>query len=75
MPSLPRITAPELRRKLIRLGFVEDRQRGSHLVLRYKDNPARFAVVAMHSRGAIPPGTLSHILATAQVSVEELNEA
>jgi len=32
---LPRLSAPELRRKLLRLGFVEDRQKGSHLILRF----------------------------------------
>jgi hypothetical protein len=29
---LPRLSAPELRRRLLRLGFVEDRQKGSHLL-------------------------------------------
>jgi predicted RNA binding protein YcfA (HicA-like mRNA interferase family) len=36
---LPRLSAPELRRKLLRLGFVEDRQKGSHLILRHRDDP------------------------------------
>lgn len=29
----PRLSAPELRRKLLGLGFVEDRQKGCHLIL------------------------------------------
>jgi predicted RNA binding protein YcfA (HicA-like mRNA interferase family) len=69
---LPRLSAPELRRKLLRLGFVEDRQKGSHLILRHRDDPSRYAVVSIHSRGVVPPGTLKHILTTAGIEPEEL---
>ncbi|MCL6521918.1 MAG: type II toxin-antitoxin system HicA family toxin [Firmicutes bacterium] len=74
MPPLPRLTASELRRALHRLGFVEDRQRGSRLILRCRDDPGRYAVLPVHSRGVIPPGTLHHILRTAQIRPEDLSE-
>jgi len=69
---LPHLSAPELRRKLLRLGFVEDRQKGSHLILRHRDDPSRYAVVSIHSRGIVPPGTLKHILTTAGIDPEDL---
>ena len=72
MPPLPRPTAAALLRALKRLGFVEERQRGSHLVLRHHDDPSRFAVVAVHSQGTIPPGTLKSILASTRLSSEDL---
>ncbi len=75
MPPFPRITATELRTKLVSLGFSKDRQKGSHLLLRHQDDPSRFAVVSMHSKGIVPPGTLKHILSTAKVTVEELGKA
>lgn len=74
MPPLPRITPAELLAALHRLGFIEHRQRGSHKILRRPEDPSRFAVVAYHARATIPPGTLRHVLATAKVSVEELQE-
>ena len=75
MPPLPRLTVRELLAKLERLGFVRDRQTGSHFIIRHKEDPGRFAVVAVHSRRVIPPGTLKHILATARVSAEMLDDA
>jgi predicted RNA binding protein YcfA (HicA-like mRNA interferase family) len=51
---LPRLSAPELRRKLLRLGFLEDRQKSSHLILRHRDDPSRYAVVSIHSRKKVP---------------------
>ncbi len=74
MPPLPRLSATELKAKLLRMDFVIDRQKGSHLVLRHQDDPSRFAVVAMHSEGIVPPGTLKAILTTARVTAEELSK-
>ena len=72
---LPKLTAPELRRRLMRLGFVEDRQRGSHLILKHSGDPSRYAVVTVHSKGIVPPGTLKHILTTTRISPEDLIDA
>jgi predicted RNA binding protein YcfA (HicA-like mRNA interferase family) len=35
----------------LHLGFVEDRQKGSHLILRHRDDPSRYAVVSIHTGG------------------------
>ncbi|WP_028962615.1 type II toxin-antitoxin system HicA family toxin [Sulfobacillus thermosulfidooxidans] len=73
MPPLPRITARELLQKLERLGFVRVRQTGSHLLIRHRDNPQRYAVIPLHSQRIIPPGTLKHILDSKQVSIDDIN--
>ena len=68
-PRLPAVTAKELVRFLKRQGFVEDRQRGSHLVLFLpKDN--RVVVVPMHS-GDLGRGLTRHILKDAGFSIED----
>ncbi|WP_207711690.1 type II toxin-antitoxin system HicA family toxin [Sulfobacillus harzensis] len=54
--------------KLHRLGFIDVRQSGSHLLIRHFSNPQRYAIIPIHSRRTIPPGTLKHILDSAQVT-------
>ena len=56
-------TARELRSALLRAGFVELRQRGSHLRLQRieMDGRRRLVTLPMHS-GDVPPGTLRAIL-------------
>ena len=61
-------TAREVLAKLLRAGFVERRQSGSHKVLRHSDG--RQTYVSMHTRD-IPPGTFRKILKQAQLSEEE----
>ncbi len=69
MPKLPRLTARKLMVLLGRLGFVQVRQRGSHVVMGHADG--RMTVVPKHS-GDIPTGTLRGIMGDIEVSVEEL---
>ena len=70
MPRLRRVSGVEAIRALERLGFVQVRQRGSHMVLKRAEH-GRFVgcVVPMHSELAI--GTLRSILRRAGVAVEE----
>ncbi len=49
-------------------------QSGSHLLIRHFRNPQRYAIIPMQSRRTIPPGTLKHILDSAQVTIEMLEE-
>jgi len=72
MSHLPQVTGYELIRALQRSGFYVHRTRGSHRFLKHKDDSSRIAVVAIHKGETIPPGTLSSILRSAKVSVEEL---
>jgi predicted RNA binding protein YcfA (HicA-like mRNA interferase family) len=60
MPKLPVITAEQLRRALVRGGWREVRQVGSHLRLRHEEMPEDLTI-AKHP-GDIPPGTLRAII-------------
>ncbi|MEH2434563.1 MAG: type II toxin-antitoxin system HicA family toxin [Nostoc sp.] len=81
MPKLPRVRASEVIRVLERLGFVQVRQRGSHVILKkqlveegegHKVNEVG-CVVPLH-RKTIAIGTLKSILSQSGVSVEEFLE-
>jgi len=58
--------------KLVKLGFVEDRQSGSHKVF-YHSRTRRRAVVPYHLK-EIPKGTLSAILREAKILKEEFEK-
>lgn len=65
--KLPRdVSGGQAVRALLRLGFVEQRQTGSHRILRGGN---RTVVVPMHK--PIKPGTLKGLLEQAGVSLEE----
>jgi predicted RNA binding protein YcfA (HicA-like mRNA interferase family) len=66
------VTAREVLAKLLRLGFVEVRQSGSHKVLRHPDG--RQTYVAMHP-GTLPTGTFRKILKQAGLTEEAFREA
>ncbi|HEY3304410.1 MAG TPA: type II toxin-antitoxin system HicA family toxin [Candidatus Binatia bacterium] len=61
-------SAREVLAKLLRAGFVETRQTGSHKVLRHPDG--RQTYVAMHP-GTLPTGTFRKILKQAGFSEEQ----
>ena len=54
---------------LLRMGFVVNRQRGSHIILR-RDSPYARVVVPDHKQ--VRPGTLRQILSEAGITVEQL---
>ncbi len=68
-PRLPTLTARELVRFLKRQGFIEDRQRGSHLVLYHPDDN-RTVTVPIH-RGDLGRGLTRQILEDAGFAVED----
>ena len=70
MPKLPRISGKQCRKALIQLGFVEVRQRGSHLVMRRGESGC---VVPMHKE--LKTGTLAGVIRQSGVSVEEFVKA
>jgi predicted RNA binding protein YcfA (HicA-like mRNA interferase family) len=65
------LSGERLRRALERIGFVCQRQKGSHMVLR-RDNPYARVIVPDHR--TLRPGTLKQILHEAGLSVERLLE-
>ncbi len=73
MARLPSLTARKVVRALKRAGFIEDRQKGSHLVLIQPETKAR-AVVPGHAGRTIKEPLLRAILRDASLSVEEFIE-
>ncbi|MEA5580624.1 type II toxin-antitoxin system HicA family toxin [Nodularia harveyana UHCC-0300] len=77
MPKLPRVPAAKVIRALERLGFIQTRQSGSHVILKKQvvDENESLAeivcVVPLHKK-TLAVGTLKSILNQADVSVEEL---
>ena len=73
MPRLRRVSGQEATRALERLGFVQVRQRGSHIVLKRQTPEGEVGcVVPLHRELAI--GTLRGILRQARVTPEEFME-
>lgn len=64
-------SAKEVLRALLRAGFVEMRQSGSHKILRYLDG--RQTYVSIHTKD-IPEGTFRKILKQAGLSEDELKK-
>jgi len=72
-PKLPKVSGEETIRSLRHPGFVQIRQRGSHVILRKKTSAGDVGcVVPLHRELAI--GTLRSILRQAEVSPEEFIE-
>ena len=70
MTKLPTdLSGQELVRILTRIGFILQRQRGSHIILR-RELP--FARVSIPDHKALRVGTLRTILREAGISVEQL---
>jgi predicted RNA binding protein YcfA (HicA-like mRNA interferase family) len=70
MTKLPTdLSGQELIRILIRIGFVVQRQRGSHIILR-RESP--FARVSVPDHKTLRVGTLRTILRETGISVEQL---
>jgi predicted RNA binding protein YcfA (HicA-like mRNA interferase family) len=73
MSRLPSLTARKVVRALKRAGFVEDRQKGSHLVLIQPETKVR-TVVPVHVGRGIKEPLLRAILRDANLSVDEFIE-
>ncbi len=61
-------SAKEVLRKLLRAGFIEKRQSGSHKILRHPDG--RQTYLSYHTKD-IPVGTLRNILKQSGISEED----
>ena len=73
MPKLHRVSGHEAIRALERLGFVQVRQRGSHVVLKKTTATGEIGcVVPLHAEVAV--GTLHGILKQAQITPDEFLE-
>ncbi len=70
MSKLPAVRPSELARVVQRLGFLLDRQRGSHAIF-YRAADAKRVVIPMHNRD-LKPGTLHGLLEDIGVTRDEL---
>lgn len=70
MSKLPAVSSSDLVRVVKKFGFVEQRQKGSHLHLR-RDSDKRRVTIPIHKGRDIPKGTLTAILKDAGISFEE----
>ena len=73
MAKLPSLTARQVVRALKRAGFIEDRQKGSHLILIRPEMKAR-TVVPIHRGRTIKEPLLRAIIRDANLGIEEFTE-
>lgn len=73
MPKLPRISGSEAVRALERLGFIQARQTGSHVVLK-KTTPEGEIVCVVPLRRELKVGTRIGVLRQAKVTPDEFAE-
>jgi len=66
---LPRVSGREVVRALAKFGYEQDRQRGSHIILRQQEYPHRRIVVPDHKE--IAKGTLRSIIRHTGLTVDE----
>ena len=69
MSVLPRVSGREVVKALLKIGYEQDRQRGSHVILRQVAAPHRRLVVPDHSE--VAKGTLRAIIRQAGLTVDE----
>lgn len=69
-PRLPAVTAKEVVRVATRVGFVFDRQKGSHAVY-YRERDKARITVSIHAGKTLKPKTLAGIIEDMGLTVEE----
>ena len=73
MPKQPTVSGAETLRALERAGFIVQRQRGSHVMMRNPQTERR-ATVPIHAGEDLRPGTLASILRQAGLTVAQFAE-
>ncbi len=73
MSILPSLTATDIVRALHQAGFIDDRQKGSHLVLLHPLTRAR-TVVPIHGGRTLKRHLVYSIIRDAQLTTEEFIE-
>lgn len=71
MSKPPQVRPKDLVRALLKVGFVKDRQTGSHIYLKHPDG--RLTSVSIHSK-PLPLGTMRAILEQTKMRSEELKK-
>jgi predicted RNA binding protein YcfA (HicA-like mRNA interferase family) len=73
MSKLPVIRARDVARVAQSLGFVLDRQRGSHAVY-FRSTDHRRVVIPMHAAKDLKPGTLRGIISDLGLTLDEFTK-
>lgn len=68
---LPSLSGHDVIRALAKAGFGVVRIKGSHRILRHRDDPARATVVPVHGNADIKRGLLRKIIADARLTADE----
>ena len=69
MSVLPRVSGRDVIKALRQAGYEQDRQRGSHIILRQKEYPHRRITVPDHRE--VAKGTLRAIIREVGLTVDE----
>ena len=69
MSVLPRVSGREVVKAMAKVGYEQDRQRGSHIILRRETYPHRRVVVPDHKE--VAKGTLRSIIRETGLTVDE----
>ena len=69
MSVLPRVSGREVVKALAKVSYEQDRQRGSHIILRRETYPHRRVVVPDHKE--VAKGTLRSIIRETGLTVDE----
>lgn len=72
MSVLPRVSGRDVVKALLKAGYEQDRQRGSHIILRQLTYPHRRIVVPDHKE--IAKGTLRSIIRETGLTVGEFKD-
>lgn len=72
MSSFPVVSGREVVKALEKIGYVLDRQRGSHMILRQHTSPHRRLTVPDHKD--VAKGTLRAIIRQVGLTVEEFRD-
>jgi predicted RNA binding protein YcfA (HicA-like mRNA interferase family) len=71
MTRLPVVSGQELVKAFMKIGYLRDHQRGSHIILRHQDPPYRRLTIPDHKE--IAKGTLRAIMRESGLTLEELH--
>ena len=72
MSRLPLVTAKELEKLLFQLGFVAERQKGSHVFYRHEDS--RYTTIPHHKGRQLGRSLIRRIINQIDLTVEEYKE-
>ena len=72
MSALPVVSGREVVKALEKIGYVFDRQRGSHMILRQQDPPHRRLTVPDHKE--VAKGTLRATIRQVGLTVDDFND-